>query len=374
MALVGLLIIALVAFRIVQNLMAQREKAASSRSGQAVSVTTSHAQRKTIVPRIKFSGTLDPIWQADVAAKVDGRVEQLFVQEGDRVSAGAPLARLEQTDLSAKLMNARGDYVDAQTTLEKAERDLARYEKLFAQGAVSEATVDDYRFAVRNARSKLDAARGDYDAAASSLEGSTVTTPHQGIVQKRYYQEGYYAKLGTALFNIADISELRAKMQVPEGYISDLQLGGQVQFTIPSLTQGSNQVTGTIMRISPVAEMPSRTFEVEVRVPNAQERLHGGVYADAQIVTREKPNALVVPLSAIVMREDQRCVYVIENNKAIRRVLKVGYIGDAEVEILGGITEQDNIVIAGQNKLREGSAVQAGKSTETLKDEQAKKQ
>jgi len=360
MAVVGLVVIAIVVLRIIQNIAAQREQASRSKSGAAVVVTTAHAERKTIVPKIKFSGSLEPIWQADVAAKVDGRVEQLFVQEGDRVEEGAKLARLEQTDLSARMLGARGDYLDASTTLEKAERDLARYEKLFAEGAVSEALVDDYRFAVKNAHSKLDAARGDYDAAESSLAGSTVTTPHKGIVQKRYYQEGYYAKLGTALFNIADISELRAKINVPEGYISDIVMGGQVEFVIPSLTQGDNKVTGKVMRISPVADLPGRTFEVEVRISNADERLHGGVYADAEIVTRSKPNALVIPLSAVVMREDQRCVYIVQDGKAIRRVLAIGYVGDSEVEVLGGITEQDVIVIAGQNKLREGSAVETG--------------
>lgn len=357
--LIGILavLVGIVAFRVVANILARSDEAKSSRQGRVSVVTADHPKRQTIVPKFRFSGTLDPIWQADVAAKVDGRIEKVLVEEGQAVTAGQPLAVLEQADTSANLLNARGLYMDAKTNYEKAQTDLQRYETLYGQGAISQETLDNMRFALENARGKLNAARGNLKLRESESGGTTVLTPRAGIIQKRYYQEGYYAKTGTALFNIADISTLRAKINVPEGYVSSIEPGGTVDFVIESMKGNDKHVAGTITHISPVAEGASRTFEAEVGVDNGDGRLRGGVYADTTITAVPKENALTVPLSAIVMRDDQRTVYVIQDGHAVRRIIKTGYIGDNLVEILDGVTEQDLVITGGQNKIREGSSV-----------------
>ena len=353
----AIVLTAIVGFRVVKNVMGRSEQASKSRQGTVVSVVAGHPKRQTVVPKIRFSGTLDPVWQADVAAKVDGRIERVLVAEGQAVAAGQDLVVLEQKDMSAAYLAAEGAYVDARTNLEKTTLDLERYEKLLLDGAVSKEAVDNLRFAHANAAAKLDAAQGALDAAQSKLGGTTVSTPRAGIIQKRYYQEGYYAKVGTALFNIADISTLLAKIDVPEGYVASVAPGGVVDFTIPSMAGDDKSVRGTITRVAPVADSASRTFEAEVSINNHDGRLKGGVYADAVITTKAKENVLTVPFSAIVMRDDQRTVYVVENDTAVRRVITTGYIGDDLVEILGGVTESDLVIEGGQNKLREGSKV-----------------
>ena len=355
LAIVMGVIVAIVAFRVGMNIVEKNAKAKNSGGGKSAVVTAGNPVRQTITPKYKFSGTLEPVWQADVAAKVDGRIEQVLVNEGDKVSAGQALVILEQTDTNANLMQARGSYIDAQATVEKAQHDYDRAKYLFEKGAISEEELEHAQFALDNALGKLANAEGSVAAADSKVGGTTVTTPRAGIVQKRYYQEGYYAKVGTALFNIADISVLRAKIDVPEGFISSIAVGGRVECVIPSMD--NLRVVGTITRISPVAVQPSRTFEAEVTVNNADGKLRGGIYADAILTALPKTNVLTVPLSAIVMRDDQRTVYVVEDGIAVRKVLKTGYIGDDIVEVLDGITEQDVIIIGGLNKVREGSKV-----------------
>ena len=355
LAIVMGVILAIVAFRVGMNIVEKNAKAKNSGGGKSAVVTAGNPVRQTITPKYKFSGTLEPVWQADVAAKVDGRIEQVLVNEGDKVSAGQALVILEQTDTNANLMQARGSYIDAQATVEKAQHDYDRAKYLFEKGAISEEELEHAQFALDNALGKLANAEGSVAAADSKVGGTTVTTPRTGIVQKRYYQEGYYAKVGTALFNIADISILRAKIDVPEGFISSIAVGGRVECVIPSMD--NLRVVGTITRISPVAVQPSRTFEAEVTVNNADGKLRGGIYADAILTALPKTNVLTVPLSAIVMRDDQRTVYVVEDGIAVRKVLKTGYIGDDIVEVLDGITEQDVIITGGLNKVREGSKV-----------------
>ncbi len=362
--LVGVLVavVLMVGFRVVSNIMARQDKARSAGGGKVAVVATAHPKRQTITPKIHFAGSLDPVWQADVAAKVDGRIERVLVEEGQAVSAGQALVLLEQEDTSAKVLNAKGSYLDAKTNLAKAELDLDRYRRLYKQGAVSQERLDNAGFALENARARLDAATGNLEAAEANLGGTRVTTPHAGVVQKRYFQEGYYAKKGTALFNIADISSLVAKITIPEGVVGDIIVGGKVDFTIPSMAGHVKPVEGTITRVTSVAVQPSRTFEAEVTIPNHEGRLRGGVYADALISTRPKTHALTIPLSAIVMRDDQRTVFCVEDGVIVRKVITTGYVGEDLVEVLGGITEKDLVVIGGQNKVREGSRVKGAEA------------
>lgn len=355
---IGALVVAgIVAFRVITNIMARNEEARNSRQGRSAVVTAAYPKRETITPKFRFSGTLDPVWQADVAAKVDGRIEKVLVQEGQAVEAGQALLVLEQVDTAAGVMNARGSYLDAKTNFEKARMDVQRYEELYKRGAVSKEALDNMRFALENARGKLDAAQGNLNSAESDLGGTTVTTPRAGVIQKRYYQEGYYAKVGTALFNIADISTLLAKIDIPEGYVNSVAVGGEVEFTIPSMSGENKKVKGTITRISPVAVQPARTFEAEVTVDNSNNRLRGGMYAEALITAIPKANTLTIPMTAISMRDDQRTCYVIEDGKAVRKVLTTGYIGENLVEVLSGISEKDHVITGGLNKVREGADV-----------------
>ena len=349
------IILGVVAFRVISNIMARNEQAKKSSQGRTAVIMAAYPKRQTIVPKFRFSGSLDPIWQADVAAKVDGRVEKVLVEEGQAVNAGQALVVLEQVDTAAKLMNARGAYLDAKTNYEKAELFLKRYQDLYAKGAVSKEALDNMSFALENARGKL--AKGVLTAAESDLGGTTVTTPRAGVIQKRYFQEGYYAKVGTALFNIADISTLSAKIDIPEGYVNSVAVGGKVEFTIPSMSGENKNVDGYIVRISPVAVKPSRTFEAEVVVDNRDNRLRGGMYAEALITAIPKENVLTIPMTAISMRDDQRTCYVIEDGKAVRKILTTGYIGENLVEVLNGISEKDYVITGGLNKIREGVSV-----------------
>lgn len=357
-----LAVVVVIGWRIYSNIQGDRERATRMSQKRSVAVATSHPVRQTIVPQLSFSGSLDPEWQAEVAAKVDGRLEQVYVHEGDQVRKGQTLAELEQVDTAADLLNAKGSYLDAQTDLRKAETDLERYEKLAASGAVSQQTVDDYRFAKANAEAKLQAAAGNLQSMESKAAATQLLAPADGIIAKRYYQEGYYAKAGTAIFSVADISTLKTTIHIPEGQVAGVAVGNEAEITLPAYPQ--QKLVGRITRIAPVAEQPSHTFAAEVSVPNNQGLL-AGIYANVKLIGTPKENVLTVPVHAIVMRDDQQTVFVADSEGVVqRRVLTIGY-SDAEVaEVLSGLTEQDLIVTEGHNKLREGSRIklqEAGK-------------
>lgn len=360
--LVGLcvLLCLVVAYRIFDNIQKNKERAARINKGREVAVETTVPQRVTIIPEMIFSGSLDPEWQAEVAPKVDGRVEKVFVKEGDKVTKGQVLAILEQVDTDAEVLKARGEYIEAKTNLRKASRDLERYEKLYKEGAVSEQTVDDYRFARENAEAQLDAALGNLRGKESSLSGTSIIAPADGIVAKRYFQEGYYAKAGTALFAIADISTLKTVINIPEGQIAGVAVGNEARITLPAFA--NREIVGKITSIAPVADLPAHTFSTEVSVENP-ENLRAGVFATVKLVAEPRDNVLTIPMHSIVMRDDQKTVYVVdEENKVSRRVLAIGYTNEEYAEVVSGLKDGEVIVTRGQNKLREGSVIKADKA------------
>lgn len=349
-----------ISYRIYNNI--QKDKARAARMGRtaAVSVQTEHPKRQTIIPAMRFSGSLDPEWKAEVASKVDGRLARVLVNEGDQVQKGQVLAILDTVDTEAALLNAKGSYLDAKTTLEKAELDLARYEKLAAQGAVSQSTVDNYRFSRNNAAAKLEMARGNLQSAESKAIDTKIIAPAAGIVAKRYYQEGYYAKAGTPIFSVADISRLKTTIHIPEGNISGVAVGNKA--TIELAAYKGKALEGVITRIAPVADLPAHTFAAEVSVANSG-NMRAGVFANVKLKAEPKENAMVIPLQAVVMRDDQKTVFVPDEKGYVqRRVLDVGYMDDKVVEVLGGITEKDLVVVEGHNKLREGTQIKLQKA------------
>lgn len=350
----------IIGYRIYSNIQADRARAAKMSQSRSIAVVTAHPIRRTIVPQLHFSGSLDPEWQAQVAAKVDGRLEKVYVHEGDRVEKGQVLAILEQMDTDANLLSAKGSYLDAQTSLRKAETDLARYEKLYATGAVSQQVVDDYRFARDNAAAKLEAARGSLQGMESKAAGTVVTAPADGIVAKRFYQEGYYAKAGTPLFAIADISMLKTTIHIPEGQVAGVKVGNEADIALPAYP--GKKLVGKITRIAPVADLPAHTFAAEVSVDNS-EGLLAGVYANVSLIGEPREQVLTIPMHAIVMRDDQQTVFVADAQGVVqRRVLTLGYSDDKVAEVLSGLDEKDTIVVEGHNKLREGSRINLEKA------------
>ena len=361
MAIAGGALVLVIAGRILMNLHNERVRAQRLSLAKPVAVPTAFPRRSVIVPEYRFSGSLDPVWQAQVAAKIDARLTHVYVREGDEVKKGQVLAEFETVDRGADLLSARGSYADAAANYERAKLDFERYEKLFKQGAISEQSVDNYRFALQNAEGKLHSAEGVLQAMQSQYDATQIVAPADGTVYKRFYQEGYYAKAGTPVFSIADVSKLKISVNVPEGNIGSVAEGNVAKVFLSAYP--GLELTGKIVRIAPVADLPSHTFLTEIAVDNSR-KLKAGVFATVSLKGEPKENILTVPPYAIVMRDDQRTAYVVDNEGVVsRRVLTVGYMNDDVAEITQGLTERDRIVTGGQNKLREGSKI-------IMKDEQ----
>lgn len=354
--LVAVALIGIISVRIYSNMTANKERAARMTQGRAVSVEVGTVAKRDIQPVYSFSANLEPLWSAEISAKVDSRIDRLLVDEGDVVKAGMVVAVLDNNELNAQFIQAQGNLLAAQANLEQANLDLQRMASLAQQGAVSAATLD-------NARTKRDlnvgqvrSAEGNLALLQAKLDNANVVSPRDGIVVKRYLQSGYYAKTGSAIITVADTSSLLAKATIGEGQLQELKMGSQVTVRVNAL--GDRTFTGTITRISPAATLPARTFTAEITIPNPEGVLKSGMFAKADVPGLVHKNAIAIPETALVPREDQKTVYVVAaDNKVQQRVLKLGYVGGGWAEVLEGVKEGEKIVVAGHNKLKDGGSI-----------------
>lgn len=350
------LLAGIVGYRIYANLAANKERAGRVSQGRAVAVEIGTVAKKDITPVLSFSANLEPVWSADISPKVDGRIDQLYVNEGDFVTAGMVIAVLDTNELQAQVVQAQGNLFSSKASLEQAELDLNRTAALAEQGAVSVQALDTARIKRDLALGQVQSAEGNLSLLQARLENANVVAPRTGIVVKRQLQAGFYAKAGSPIVTIADITSLLAKATVSEGQISELSVGTPVKIKVNALN--GKEFTGTITRISPAAALPARTFTAEITIPNDDNTLKSGMFAKVEIPGAVHVGVAVVPESALVMHEDQKTIYIVTaDNKAQQKLLKIGYVGEGIAEVLDGVKIGDQIVIAGQNKIKDGASL-----------------
>ena len=354
-----LLMIAFIAYKIYANISTGRERASRALAGRTVTVEAAAVGRRDLAPVFTFSANLEAVWSTEVSTKADGRIDKLFVEEGDRVTAGMVLARLDMNELAAQVMQAEGQVLQAKATLEQNELNFQRMDALYKQNAVSAHTLDSARTQRDLALGGVRAAQGNLILLKTRLDNANILSPLNGVVIRRHVQAGAFSKAGAAIFTVADVSTLLAKAVVGEAQIAELTLGKSVNVKVDALK--GQEFKGRVTRLSPAASVPTRTFTAEVSIPNPGEQIKVGMFANADIVGQERKNVLAVPESALVMREDQKTVFVVaEENRVVQKVLKLGDAAGGYVEVLSGVKEGERIIVAGQHKLKDGASIRLG--------------
>ena len=355
-----------IAYKIYANIAVGKERAARALAGRTVTVEVAALQRRDLLPQFSFSANLEAIWSTDVSAKADGRIDQLLVEEGDKVTAGMVIAKLDTNELAAQVMQADGQVLQAKATLEQNELNFRRMDTLYKQNAVSAQSLDSARTQRDLAQGGVNAAEGNLLLLRARLENANIISPLTGVVVKRYVQAGTFSKAGAAIVAVADVTSLLAKAVVGEAQISELKIGIPVTIRVNALKD--QEFKGTLTRLSPAASLPARTFTAEVNIPNPQNILKAGMFAKADIAGQVRTKIVAVPESSLVLREDQKTVFVVaEGNKVVQKVLKLGDAAGGWVEVLDGVKEGEQIVIAGQHKLKDGASIRIGAPGEASK-------
>src|SRR6266576_2398955 len=268
-----------------------------------------------------ISGTLEPDREAVLRAQVSGSVLQTYADQGQAVSAGTVLARIDASGIQDAYTSARAGLVAARNAADVAAHDLARNQKLLAAGAIAERDIDQSRRASIAAQAALEDANSRLATAEKAYRSTTVTAPFSGVVSERPVSAGDVVQPGTALFSVVDPSSMRLEASVPAEQLSLIRVGVPVVFTVNGYP--GRQFVGHITRINPTADPTTRQVRIYVSIPNAGRALVGGLFATGRMSSATK-TGLVVPASAVDVRGTAPFVMRVKGGKVDKAPVQVG--------------------------------------------------
>jgi RND family efflux transporter MFP subunit len=341
--------------------VACRRKAADSTPEAAVikigasDYVIARQQRITSGPTL--SGSLRAQTEANVRAEIPGPVLDVNVQEGDRVTQGKLLARINPGAVTAQQQSSATAISSASNNLALAQKELARQQSLFRAGIVARATVDVARQQVDSARAQLAQLQGQGAATAVQAGNATVEAPISGIVSKRWISEGDVVPVGATLFTIIDPQTMQLEAAVGADSLTEIKVGTPLQFTVQGLD--GMVFTGRIARVNPVADPATRQIKVFAEIPNPTGGLASGLFAEGRLQNLTRIG-VVVPSAAIDHRMTTPAVTRVRANRVEHFAVVLGVVDDQNdrVEITSGVQAGDVLLVGGAQQIAPGTHVE----------------
>lgn len=299
---------------------------------------------QTLTRTMALTGEVAPTRTARLASPVDGPVATTccIVREGDWVEKGQALLQITRNK------SAQAQLAAAAQALKEQEKELQRITQLVESGAVPGAQLDAARSKCENARAQLAKAEesaGDYQ----------VVAPWRGVVSKVFVTEGDYAAPRTPLIEMFDPASLVVQFAVAETQSTEIRKGMPVQVQLDA--HPGKTFPGTISRVYPGLNEKTRTRTVEALLTESVALLPG-MFARIEVVLARIPDALTVPAYSLVPTSDGGyAAFVVADGKAMRRKLSLGVEIDGRVHVLSGLQAGDRVIVAGQEKLKDGAMV-----------------
>ena len=338
------------------------------------------------VARVQGSFLADEV--STIAARVVGRIVEVNCELGDTVAAGAQLIRLDDTEYKLKVLQAEAQLAqvraaiglavddpvskldplnsppvrETKALLDEARQQIARLEKLYAQGAVvatdleaaqSLERVADARYnsslnSVREKMALVDVQASVLQLAQQQLSDTVIYAPLAGVVLNRTASVGTYVQAGQPIAELAKVSPLRFRGSVPERFAQQLRIGQTVRLTLAGQT-----IQTRVARISPALDPLNRSLVFEADVPNDDNALRSGLFGQAEIVIDERSTAIAIPSSALVRFAGVDKVWQVADGRVSEVIVQVGREIDGRIEIVDGLS-------SGQHVLQAGAAGRAG--------------
>jgi multidrug efflux pump subunit AcrA (membrane-fusion protein) len=342
-------------------------------------------------------GVLFPQDQASVTPKIQAPVQKFYVNRGDHVKAGQLLATLENRDLTAQAAESKGAVDQAESNLrttrgasvpealvkartdvdadrqaaEAAKKVMDSREQLFQQGALAQRQVDEARVAyvqansqllsaqehlraleavakdeqIKTATAQVDSAKSHMQSLEAQVIYSRIVSPISGVIADRPLYAGEMAVPGTPLATVIDISNVVARVNIPQSQSNQVKLGQTATLT---QTDSTEELAGKVTVVSPASDANSTTVQVWIKIPNPGERLKPGSSVHAKIVTELFKAATVLPITAILPGEEGgSAALVIVNAVAHKRQLQLGVREGDKVQVLNGVRPGEEVVTVG---------------------------
>jgi len=315
-------------------------------------VVVSDVSAGFVAPEAEFVGTVFYLEVSEVAAEVNGRIEEVNFEEGHRIKAGKVLVTLNADLLWKTLQGTKASYEQALSELEKAKSDFQRFENLYRRQVVPEQVYDEHRFRVDGLEKKAASLKADVERLEIELQKKTIRAPFDGVVIKKFVDRGEWLSPGSTVATLARDEIVDILVNVPEEVMRFIRSGIEVR-----VRAGGKETRGKVFAIIPQGDISTRTFPVKIRMNNTHSLVEG-MEARVSLPTNNRRKTLVIPRDAVLNLFGQNVVFAIVDSKAHRIPVRViGYQGNQAGVEGEGLAEGMKVAIKGNERLQDGQAV-----------------
>ncbi len=302
-------------------------------------VKTALVEMREVPQNDDFTATVEPEVKNNIAPSTPGRIRKILVEVGARVSKGQKLVQMDNVNLS-----------NTEVQIENLRRVYKRVSGLFAVGGASQQELD-------NAKLQLDVAETNLK---NLNENTFLLSPITGIVTARNYDEGDMFSGQMPIMTVMQISPVKLKINVSESYYSKVKTGMPVDVKVEVF--GEEKFSGKVSLIYPTIDERTRTFGVEVKINNNNGKVRPGMFARVNLEFGNMKRVIVQDVAIVKQAgSGARFVFVYNDGKVTYKQIEIGRRVDTYFEVLSGLNEGDQVVIAGQSKLVDGSEVEVVK-------------
>jgi membrane fusion protein (multidrug efflux system) len=301
-------------------------------------VDVATATSQPIADAVRATGHIEAIQAVQLRSDEQGRITGLMFHEGQYVSQGQALVKIDDA-----VLRAQAERADADRDL--AQQQLARVKRLREQNAAPPADLERAEANARTANAALSLLN-------VQIARTTVRAPFSGVVGQRMVSLGDYVTTSTPLLTLQTVDPQRAVIEVPERHAASLKPGQTVEFSVAAEPQ--RKFAARVDFIDPVVEPTNRTITVKGLAPNPGRILRPGMFIEARLATAVRQNAIVIPEDAIQPLRTANIAWVVDNGKASRRVVQLGVRSAGYVEVLSGVKAGETVVVGGLERMGEG--------------------
>lgn len=333
----------------------KQEADANKAADKAFPVDVANPRYEEVSHTLEAVGSFLPEDEVTVGAEVDGTIKKLFVDEGTVVQKEQPLLEIDDEKFRLAVEETQAQFRESQARLANSRSTLARMTKLLHDGVIDPQRFDDAKTQVALYEAVVEKLQALLNQSLKSLRDTRVAAPMEGIVSDRMVAVGEYVKVGAALVKVVDSNPLKLVFSLPEKDAGLLRSGQKV--LLSTRVYPGTTFDGSIYFINPKVDTATRTIEVKAWVDNSEYKLRPGFFVDVTVILNKR-QALVLPESAVTVREGRIIVMAVENGRIAYRRVTPGVRFDGKVEVLDGVSASDTVVIYGRSEITEGTSVQ----------------
>ena len=333
------------------------DKKAVVDNSSAIAVQTKTVSEDSSSPFLTVSGKIEAAKSANISTRMMGYVDKIYVGVGDKVTKGQLLISVNNADVSAQLAQVNAGITEAEAAYTNAEKDFNRFTALFQENSASQKELDDITANYNMAKARVESAKQMKNGVNAQMGYANIRAPFNGVVTNKFINAGDMANPGMSLMEVESPGKYQVLAMVPESEILAVKNDTEVSIQIKALNKS---IKGKVTEVSTSSKNTGGQYLVKVILDKTDVQILSGMYATVQfpIARKTTSSAVMIPVEAIVKKGQLSGIYTVsQSNTALLRWLRLGRTFGDQVEVLSGLSADEQYIVSAEGKLFNGAKI-----------------